>query len=162
MDEDWPLMADPWRREYRLHRFKGRGVTGIIQATTKLQPIDDAGRHALGKIIDTIGDITKYRANRLELAEHGLPFAFFMIICFMSLVIVGGVLLLDIPNVWVHGSIVAVIIIAAFALFMLLLDLNRPFGGYWNIGDESLVDIRTKLEESLQDIRTLKETEAQT
>ena len=147
MESDWPLMEGAWTRKNRLLRFTGRGVTEIIDAATKLEPKDETARHAVGKIIDTIGDLTKHRANRLELAEHGLPFGFFLLICFMSLVIVGGVLLLDVPDVWLHGIIVTVIIIALHALAMLLLDMDRPFSGYWSIGKESLADIRTKLSE---------------
>ena len=145
MEGDWPLMQGAWTRKERLERFRDRGVTEIIEATTSLAPKGESDRYALGKIVDTIGELTKHRANRLELAEHGLPFAFFVLVGFMSFVIVGGVLLLDIDAAWLHGLVVSVIVVALFALFILLWDLDRPFGGYWAIRKESLDDIRRKL-----------------
>jgi len=132
--------------EYRHERFRGRGVRDIIASVRKLEPNDGSDRHALGAIIDKICELTTYCTNRHESAEHGLPFTFYLFIGFMSVIIVGGTLLLDVGDVWVHGLIVFATTAALTGLFLLLYDVDRPFTGYWRIWPESLFDIWAKLQ----------------
>jgi len=132
--------------EDRIERFRGRGVRDIITSVRKLEPNDESNRHALGAIIDKICELTTYHTNRQESAEHGLPFSFYLFIVCMSVIIVGGILLLDVGDVWVHGLIVFATTAAVTGLFLLLYDVDRPFTGYWHIWKESLVDIWRKLQ----------------
>ena len=168
IEADWERMQDPrgdetkerhkrWgpifrdlvktsSKEYRIKQFKDKGVRPIIDHVEKLQPSGGSAEHAQEVIIDRVCEITTHRVNRLELAQHGVSAGLYVIILFMSLVIVGATWMLNVPNNEVHIFIVFSTSVALTALFRLLIDLDHPFTGFFRIEKGILDDIEEKLE----------------
>jgi hypothetical protein len=134
-------------KDRRIRLFDEPGIRPVIDHVCKLEVEGESERHALEVICDRAFEITTYRVNRLELAQHGLSSGLYLLIPFMSLVIWIATLLLPIENVGVHGLIVFSTTVALFSLFLLLLDSDHPFIGLFSIDKEILGDITRKLPE---------------
>ncbi len=159
--QDWDVMRDPRsqagmgeggkkksKKDNRLKMFDYQGVRPIIEHVSELD-VDHAGeRHALEIISDRVCDITTYRVNRRELAQHGLSSGLYVLIPFMSVVIWVATLLLPVGNDWVHGFIVFSTTVALIALFLLLVDADHPFIGLFSIKKGVLDDVEKKLKRS--------------
>lgn len=146
---DWWGTSRNWwatsRKEYRIKLFQDEGVRPIIEHVGKLKANGGSAGHALEVIIDRICEITTHRVNRLELAEHGLTAGLYGLIVFMSIVIGGATLLLNVEIDWVHGFIVFSTTVSLVVLGLLLTDLDHPFTGIFGIDKEILDDIEKKL-----------------
>ena len=145
-------MVKDWRKtsskEYRIRLFRDEGVRPIIDHVDELEANGKSAGHAQELIIDRICEITTHRVNRLELAEHGVSAGLYVIILFMSIVIWFSTLLLPVDIMWVHGLIMFSVTVALTALFLLLIDLDHPFDGFFGIEKEMLSDIKAKLNPS--------------
>ena len=125
--------------------FQARGVGEIIKAVKKLKSTAKDGQSAWEKIVDKICDLTSRRTDRLELAESGLKGYLKFFLIFMSLVIVGGTIFLDLAELWLHLFMVCATTAGVVGLYMVLIDVDTPFTGFWHI-DETLLDyIKEKL-----------------
>lgn len=157
--QDWNIMRDPRsqagtgedgkkKSKNRLKMFNYKGVRPIIEHVSELDVKGEGERHALEIISDRVCDITTYRVNRRELAQHGLTQGLYLLIPFMSVVIWVATLLLPVGNDWVHGFIVFSTTVALIALFLLLVDADHPFIGLFSIKKEVLDDLGKKLARS--------------
>jgi len=142
---DWNKLKEKRASGDRLDRFQGRGVRDIIEATDELSPADENDSCAMQAIVETTCELTAHRTNRIELGERGLQGPFKSLVFFMSFALLGGILLFDVDQLWLHAVLVFVTTVAVAGLFLLLLDIDRPFSGLWSVGRESLKDIIRKL-----------------
>ena len=122
-----------------------RGVDEVVEAVRKLKPTAEDGRCAWQTIIDKSCTLTTWRADRLELAENGLKGYLKSFIIFMSVVIVVGTLFLSQAELWLHLFIVCATVAGLVGLYMILIDVDRPFSGPWNINQKLLDAIMEKL-----------------
>jgi hypothetical protein len=142
---DWVTLKKNRAHGGRLDRFQRRGVKEIIEAVKGLSSADETDGCAMQPIVERTCELTKHRANCIELGERGLQGPFKGLVFFMSFALVGGILLFDVDQPWLHAVLVFVTTVAMAGLFLLLLDIDRPFSGLWNIGTDSLDDIIRKL-----------------
>lgn len=148
MEKDLQRMKDTAGR-FKIPRFRDRGIRNLILYVDKLATKDKNDEHALGAMVSKICELTTSRTNRLESGEQCLPSGFYLLILFMSVIIVVGTLLLNVAGVWTHGLIIFATTIALAALFLLLYDMDRPFIGSWTISTESLDHLREKITHKL-------------
>lgn len=98
--------------------------------------VDNDDKYALEAIINKIGAMTTFRAQKTEVAQRGFPPAFYVLMVFMSLVIIVGIGLLDVHSTELHILLMFFTSSATSFLFLLVVDLDNPLTGYWNIKDE--------------------------
>jgi len=133
-------------QEYkRIDPFRVRGMDEIVEAVRELKPTAEDGRCAWQTIIDKICDLTTQRMDRLELAENGLKGYLKSFLIFMSVVIVGATLFLSQAALWLHLFIVGATVAGLVGLYMILIDVDRPFSGVWRINKKLLDAIMEKL-----------------
>ena len=125
----------------------------IIVSVSKLESQDENDSIALTSIINSLSALTNHRTHRIYLSNEEIPPPIMKLLIFMSIFLVAGFILLGIQNMWVH-----LIMITSFAttiqlIINLLIDLNTPFSGIWNIDNERYVvlaeKIKSKMDETL-------------
>ena len=139
------------RRKSTKQEQRRREVSEIIRSVKSLTPREDDAddRIALDAIIKKIGELTTFRAQKTEVARRGFPIPFYILLLFMSAVIILGVSLLPVEAPPLHYLLVAFTSFAACSLLLMIWDLDRPLTGYWNLNDElggDVVDIVARLD----------------
>lgn len=109
---------------------------------------------ALKSIMDKVAKVTTYRTDRLELSEEHISLPLRLFIIFMSAVVIGMISLMLIECILPMVSILMVCasVTAICGLYLFIIDLNRPFGGFWDISDRQFVNLRINLEKTLNDL----------
>jgi hypothetical protein len=158
---EWPAMGQLLRRRhaelalyYRrrpelelLDPDTSQELYDVMRAVEKIKVIDESDGIALGAIIGKIGDATYYRTRRIELAQQSLPPTMEFLIVFMSMVLAIGFLLMDIKSIWVQSFMVISVNTAMHLLYMVVIDLDRPFEGLWSISSRPFARVLQRLEQ---------------
>ena len=113
----------------------------LMNAVEQIRVIDESDRLALGQLIGHIADVTVYRTQRFDLASRHLSPVLHMLIVFMSIIMVAGLILISVPSLLVHLFMVLSMVTAVYLLYVVIIDLNMPFVGVWNINPQPFQDM---------------------
>lgn len=106
---------------------------GLMHAVEGIKIIDESDKIVLEKLIDKISDITEYRTERFDQSFKNLSPLLHILILFLSLIMVMGIMFIAISSFVIQAFMVVAMLTAVFLLYVVILDLNRPFVGLWNI-----------------------------
>ena len=129
-------------------------LKAIIVSVSKLESQDENDSIALTAIINSLSDLTNHRTKRIYLSNEEIPPPILKLLIFMSIFLVSGFFLLGVQNMWVH-----LIMITSFAatiqlIINLLIDLNTPFSGIWNIDNKRYVALAEKIKSKMDETLT--------
>ena len=129
-------------------------LKAIIVSVSKLESQDENDNIALTSIINSLSDLTNHRTKRIYLSNEEIPPPIMKLLIFMSIFLVSGFLILGVQNMWVH-----LIMITSFAatiqlIINLLIDLNTPFSGIWNIDNKRYVALAEKIKSKMDETLT--------
>ena len=129
-------------------------LKNIIISVSKLESQDENDSIALTSIINSLSDLTNHRTKRIYLSNEEIPPPIMKLLIFMSIFLVSGFLILGVQNIWVH-----LIMITSFAatiqlIINLLIDLNTPFSGIWNIDNKRYVALAEKIKSKMDETLT--------
>lgn len=127
----------PKHKDSVLHDANRRKhIAAIIDAIDLLKPQEDNDKFALDAIIQKVGELTSFRAQKTEIARRGFPRPFYGLLQFMTAMTIFGFILQSVESAILHGILVSAITFATTVLYLIVLDLDSPLDGYWNIRDE--------------------------
>jgi len=151
IDIEWPIMRE---KNVKMDSDTSKQIIDLIKAVRKIKGKEECDYVALQSVMEKIADVTTYRTERLELSVEHVSQPMQLLIIFMSSIIVGGFVLmnLDCASELVHQLMICASVSAICALYFVIGDLNRPFGGVWDIKDEEFRRLRDR---ARADFRTL-------
>ena len=76
------------------------------------------------------------------------------LLIFMSIFIVAGFFILGVQNVWVHLIMIVSFSTTIQLIINLLIDLNTPFSGIWNIDNKRYVALSKKIKSKMEETQT--------
>ena len=107
----------------------------------------------MASIINLLSELTNHRAKRIFLSNEEIPPPIMKLLVFMSIILVAGFFLVGVQNIWVHLIMIISFSTTIQLIINLLIDLNTPFSGIWNIDNERYVvlaeKIKSKMDETL-------------
>ena len=129
-------------------------LKAIIVSVSNLESRDENDSIALTAIITSLSDLTNHRTKRIYLSNEEIPSPIMKLLIFMSIFLVAGFFILGVQNLWVH-----LIMITSFAatiqlIINLLIDLNTPFSGIWNIDNKRYVALAEKIKSKMDETQT--------
>jgi len=128
-------------------------LKAIIHSVSKLKSEDENDSIALASIINLLSELTNHRAKRIYLSNEEIPPPIMKLLIFMSVFLVAGFFILGVQNIWVHLIMIISFSVTIQLIINLLIDLNTPFSGIWNIDSkryEALAEkIKSKMNETL-------------
>ena len=151
IDIEWPIMRE---KNVKMDSDTSNQLFDLIKTVRKIKGKEECDYVALQSIMEKIADVTTYRTERLELSVEHVSQPMQLLIIFMSSIIVGGFVLmnLDCASELIHQLMICASVSAICALYFVIGDLNRPFGGVWDIKDEEFRRLRDR---DRADFRTL-------
>ena len=111
----------------------------IFVSVSKLKSQDENDSIALTSIINSLTDLTNHRTKRIYLSNEEIPPPIMKLLIFMSIFLVSGFLILGVQNMWVHLIMIISFSVTLQLIINLLIDLNTPFSGIWNIDNKRYV-----------------------
>jgi hypothetical protein len=135
VDREWPAMANA---QNTIESDTSPELYGIMEAVEQIKVYDRSDVVALEFMIERISDVTTYRTERLEMSRQHLSPALRFLIVFLSLIVAGGFILMNVGSTLIHGFMVLGAVTSISLLYVVMADLEQPFTGMWNITDAAL------------------------
>ena len=76
------------------------------------------------------------------------------LLIFMSIFLVAGFFILGVQNMWVHLIMIISFSTTIQLIINLLIDLNTPFSGIWNIENKRYVVLAEKIKSKMDETQT--------
>ena len=140
-EQEWPKMigAD------KVDVDTSPEIYAIMKSINKIRVTNLSDTVALSKLIDTMGNVTTHRTNRLYSSSEELPFLLKLFIVISSTLVVFIFTLLPIQDVVIRFLLNGVNIFAIVFIYTIIWDLSHPFRGTWSINDGPYRDLATRL-----------------
>ena len=126
----------------------------IIVSVSKLESQDENDSIALTSIINSLSDLTNHRTKRIYLSNEEIPPPIMKLLIFMSIFLVAGFFILGVQNMWVHLIMIISFSATIQLIINLLIDLNTPFSGIWNIDNKRYVVLAEKIKSKMDETQT--------
>ena len=126
----------------------------IIVSVSKLKPQDENDSISFKSIINLLTDLTNHRTKRIYLSNEEIPRPIMKLLIFMSIFLVAGFFILGVQNIWVHLIMITSFSVTIQLVISLLIDLNNPFSGIWNIDNKGYVVLAQKINSKMGETQT--------
>ena len=110
----------------------------LMQAVGQIKIANEGDSLALSKLIEKISDVTVYRTERFDHSCSKLSPLLHALIVFMSTIMVVGIILIPVESIILQMFMVISMTTAVYILYCVVIDLNKPFVGVWNISSVPL------------------------
>lgn len=144
VQKEWPAMA----KNKDIDMDTPPEIYAIMKSINKIKPTNQSDITALERLIQSIGNITTYRTDRLLASHTKLPALVQHIIFILSLFIVVIFTLIPISNFWVNMGLNALNTFGIALIYFVIIDLNDPFAGVWCISPKPFEDLLKRFEEA--------------
>lgn len=121
----------------------------LMETVEDIKKYDDSDGVALAAIIGKISDVTTFRTERFERSRQRLSLPLNVLIVFMSIILVSGFVMMNIPSLWVHSFVIFSVVTSVYLLYLVIDDLNHPYEGVWNITDRPFRDVQARLQRNI-------------
>lgn len=121
-------------------------VHDLMDSVGRINPEKANNSHAIGKIFDAVSDVITYRSDRLGASREKLPPMLKFLVFILSVFLMFIFTLMPIEMMILR---VVFNVINAFALtyiYLIILDLNNPFRGNWNVTPERMENFLKKVD----------------
>jgi len=136
IEKEWPQMMS----SNKVDMDTSAEVYAIMKSINKIEVTNRSDVVALSKLIDTVGNITTHRTNRLYSCGEKLPFLLTLFIIISSILVVFIFTLLPIQDTIIRFLLNGINIFAVVFIYMIIWDLSHPFKGTWSINNEPYRD----------------------
>ena len=89
-------------------------------------------------VIDSVNKISKYRQNRITMANIHISFRLKILALIMSCFCLSGFILMRVNNIYIKLFMSMAITTNFFLLYNIITDLDYPFFGMWNIDNKNV------------------------
>ncbi|MDM8559833.1 DUF4239 domain-containing protein [Candidatus Parabeggiatoa sp. HSG14] len=141
IEKEWPEMVS----SSKVDMDTSAEIYEVMKSINKIEITNQSDTVALSKLIDTVGNITTHRTNRLYSSYEKLPFLLMLFIIISSFLVVFIFTLLPIQDTIIRFLLNWVNIFAVVFIYIIIWDLSHPFNGTWSISNEPYRDFLTKM-----------------
>ena len=120
-------------------------VYEVMKSINKIRVTNQSDAVALDKLIDTVGEITTHRTNRLCASGEKLPFLLMLYIVILSVLLVFIFSLIPLQDTITRFLLNGVNVFSVVFIYIIIWDLSHPFNGAWSINNEPYRDLLTKM-----------------
>ncbi len=138
LNKEWDEMSDPL---VPMDSDTSEELYDVMRKSKNIHIQTENEVIAYTAIIENISDITKLRTRRIALANERLPSRLKLLMIFMSIVIIATFILLGVQNFYTHATILVSLTISIHLLYMVIVDLDHPFYGIWNVNRSPLEEL---------------------
>lgn len=142
INNDWREME---RGNKELDSDTSREMYEIYSAINKIKIESKKDEIALKILMGKMVEITTLRTKRISLSAQKMPDSLKLLMKTMSLVVVIGFLALGVHSIMAHIFMVASILASVLILHSIILDIDHPFDGTWNLSPEPYITLRNKM-----------------
>lgn len=139
--KEWPVMVS----KQHSHIYTSPELYDLMKAIDKIQPKNEKDLIGFENLIEEVNEVTTYRTNRLSMSNEKPPSILIHIVLILSIIVI--VIFTFIP---LNFLVLKLILDGALAfsvtlIYNMILDLNNPFWGDWNITVEDYVTLAEKI-----------------
>lgn len=127
-----------------------REMYEIYAAINEIERSEKGSEISLKILMSKMVEITTLRTKRISLAAQKLPDSLKLLMTIMSSVLVVGFLALGVHNLVLHLMMIVSILASVLILHGIILDIDQPFDGTWNLSPEPYLSLKNKMEIQLQ------------
>ncbi len=135
--QEWPDMVNC----RKINMDTPTTIYAIMQGINRIDVTNSSDAVALSKLIDTLGEITTHRTNRLYASGEKLPFLLMLFIVILSILVVFAFTLLPIEDMTIRILLNGINMFAVVFSYIVIQDLSHPFQGAWCINSEPYQDL---------------------
>jgi len=150
-EKEWLEMSD---KKESTDPDSTQELKDIIVSVSKLESHDENDSIAMTSIINCVSDLTNHRTKRIYLSNEEIPPPIMKLLIFMSILLVAGFFILGVQNTWVHLIMIISFSATIQLIISLLIDLNTPFSGIWNIDNKRYVTLAEKIQSKMNEDET--------
>jgi len=132
LSKDWPLMQQGKRNLDSDTTMELRELMFKIN-TLVIGKDNESDKVGLRSMMNLVADITTLRTQRITLVNTAVPVQLKYLIYLMGVVLVLGIMLLGIHNIYLHLLLTFFSSSIILIIYLLFEDLHRPFEGQWKI-----------------------------
>ena len=125
IQKEWPAMTGSGKVDVDT----SVEIYEVMKGINKIEVTNRSDAIAQGKLIDTVGDITTHRTNRLCSSSEKLPFLLMLFLIILSILVVFIFTLLPIEDFATRFLLNGVNIFAVIFIYVVIWDLSNPFKG---------------------------------
>jgi len=146
---EWEQMAKAHRKRQGLNSDTCEELQSVIGAVRGLKAEGFMQETALQGLMTRLADVTTHRTQRIGIVYDQLPKNLKVLLGFLSVILLLSFILMPVAVPAIHLGMVAAVTVAAFLVFTIILDLDTPFEGTWNISRKPLEDAIVELRRHL-------------
>ena len=125
-------------------------VGRVIVELTQLKEDDKNDEIAIGEIMKELSSLSRIRALRSSYVETKMSGYLLVMLTFLSAFLVMPFMLKAPDNDYVIHLIIFALSTAFTFLYIMLLDINDPYDGYWSIKHDAFADVSAHLQRDMQ------------
>ncbi len=110
-----------------------REMYEIFSAINEMDIRNKKDEISLTLFMQKMTNLTTLRTKRISISTQTLPVALKVLLYFMSLCLILGLMLLGVYNVFIHVLMVISLVVSVQLLNSIILDIDNPFEGIWQI-----------------------------
>jgi len=138
-----------------LHADTTREMYEIFKAINDIELRNKKDEIALQLLMQKMTEVTTLRTKRISTATQKLPFSLKLLLYFMSWSLIFGLILMGVYNLIIHIIMIMFLVLSVQLLNAIILDIDDPFEGVWNIKPTLFFDFLNSLELSEKNIKDL-------
>lgn len=135
------VLHDEWPAMDHCHEARFDGASRVLEDAWRrlcaFEPETEVQRALYGEALQRFNDLSDARTLRRSAASMRIPLALRMLLYTGAAVLVASMYLFDVPGFRVHAMITAALAGSLSHLLYIVEDLDRPFGGDWQVPRDS-------------------------
>jgi hypothetical protein len=116
----------------------------IIAALTEMKPGDETERICRRQLIEIVGRASSHRDERTSLSRKRMPKTLLVFVMITASTIALLLLLFPFRSLGLGLASIAIATMILFCAHFVLMDLDNPFEGTWNLGSDPFAELATK------------------
>jgi hypothetical protein len=139
LDSEWRALANADGTEKTDRLF-----TDVIASVTDAKPEDDTERMVYERLLDIANQASMHRDERLALSVKRMPRTLLVFVTLTASTILFLLLFFPFRNAALGVVSIAITTLLLYFAYFVLTDLDNPFEGTWNVGNQPFEDLLSK------------------
>lgn len=118
--------------------------SAVISSVTDVKPEDDTERMLYQRLLEIANQASAQRNERLALSVKRMPRTLVAFVTLTASMILFLLFFFPFRNLWLGVVSIAITTLLLFFANFVLMDLDNPFEGTWNVGSEPFAELVTK------------------
>jgi hypothetical protein len=123
----------------------------IFKQINRIEIKEERDRIFVNMLIQKMMDVTTFRTKRIAVSAQKLPYSLKLLLKFMSWALIAGIVLLGVHSTAIHIVMIVSLVFSLELLKSIILDIDNPYKGLWNIKSAPFKNFKENLLQKLQE-----------